>query len=284
MNLWPGRTSVNIAVLTFLALLATSTKGVRVSEIRVPALVVSGTTVQLSCNYEQRRDRPDPVYSVKWYRGTEHFYEYIPKNDPPARVYPQPYINVDERRSNITSVVLTGLKKESSGTYRCEVLGDSPHFETDDDAQNMTVLEIPVWGPAIQGLTPGSRVLPGDMVEARCLVEASDPQVDISWLLNSQEMPSHARVTVISEGNMYGENIQASELKFEATEESFRRGALTLTCEAKLSDVFHKSTNVTLIHALQPQPAEFGWFSKGSSATSIKFMPAVMFLLHVSLL
>ncbi|XP_068239951.1 uncharacterized protein [Palaemon carinicauda] len=283
MNLWPGRTSVNSTIIILLALL-TATTCVRVSDVRVPALVVSGSAVQLTCNIEQRRDRPDPVYSVKWYRGVEHFYEYIPKNDPPARDYPLPYINVDRSRSNLTSVMLTGLKKESSGTFRCEVLGDSPLFETDDDAQNMTVLEVPVWGPAIQGLTPGSRILPGDIVKTRCLVGASDPLVDISWLLNGQEMPSHAQVTLISQGNTYGENIQASEMEFEVTEESFRRGALTLTCEARLFDVFHKSTNVTLIHALQPHPAEFGWFSKGSSANSLKLMPALMFLLHISLL
>ena len=58
-------------------------------------MVVSGSSVQLVCNYEYNREREDPLYSVKWYRNVNQFYEYIPKREPQVRVYPLPNLNVD---------------------------------------------------------------------------------------------------------------------------------------------------------------------------------------------
>lgn len=38
------------------------------------------------------------------------------------------------------SVRLKGVTRGTSGTFRCEVMGDKPYFETDDHAANMTVV------------------------------------------------------------------------------------------------------------------------------------------------
>lgn len=37
-------------------------------------------------------------------------------------------------------MLLKGVTRASSGTFRCEVMGDKPLFETDDKAKNMTVV------------------------------------------------------------------------------------------------------------------------------------------------
>lgn len=69
--------------------------GLRVSGVLVPPVVVSGSTVELVCNYHHSSDRPDPLYSIKWYRDVNQFYEYIPRRNPPVRVYELPHIHVD---------------------------------------------------------------------------------------------------------------------------------------------------------------------------------------------
>ncbi|XP_042222266.1 uncharacterized protein LOC121866565, partial [Homarus americanus] len=134
---------VALRVLLFLGL---ANKGctLRVSGVLVPPVVVSGTTVELECNYHHSLDRPDPLYSVKWYRDVNQFYEYIPKRKPPIRVFPVPHINVDESHSTREKVRLTGVTRETSGSFRCEVMGDKPFFETDDHTVNMTVVDVPL--------------------------------------------------------------------------------------------------------------------------------------------
>ncbi|XP_068247262.1 uncharacterized protein [Palaemon carinicauda] len=264
-------------LLRLLLLLPLVTYGwsIRVTGLGVPPVVVSGTNVQLKCSYEHRTDRPDPLYSIKWYRGVDQFYEYVPKKDPPVKVYPRPHLNVDKGKSDDSSVVLKKVTKETSGTFRCEVMGDKPLFETDDHARNMTVLDIPLWGPEIHGLSGSSRVRPGDVIRARCLVGPSYPDVTLSWYINYQEPPGHSSIIPSAQTDDKGRRIQISELTFKVTESSFERGAIVITCDARLPVIYHKSTNVTLVNADQPQPAGFGWFSSGSSLRSRMIVVAI---------
>ncbi|XP_071520695.1 uncharacterized protein [Panulirus ornatus] len=264
--------TVAAAAFRLLLVLGLVAKGrsLRVSGVLVPSVVVSGSAVQLACNYEHTTDRPDPLYSVKWYRGVNQFYEYIPKRDPPVRVYQLPHIHIDELGSSGPTVRLTGVTRATSGTFRCEVMGDKPYFETDDHAVNMTVVDVPLWGPEVRsrvqgvGVTQGSRVRPGDEVGARCMLGQSDPPADITWTLNSMGPPPHAHIQRSLQTDKLGRRVQVSEVTVEVREAWFRGGALTLTCHARLSTVFHKTANVTLIHADHPRTAGFDWFSSGS--------------------
>lgn len=61
----------------------------------MPRVVVSGSSVQLVCNYEQSSERHESLYSLKWYRDVNQFYEYIPKREPQVRVYDIPHVHVD---------------------------------------------------------------------------------------------------------------------------------------------------------------------------------------------
>nr|XP_045625147.1 uncharacterized protein LOC123774682 [Procambarus clarkii] len=283
MRLDLAATAAHLHLLLLLGLAARGW-GLRVSGVVVPSAVVSGSAVQLTCNYEHNKDRPDPLYSVKWYRDVNQFYEYIPKRDPPVRVYPLPHIHVDEPGSAGPTVRLTGVTRATSGIFRCEVMSDKPYFETDDHAVNMTVVaDVPKWGPEITGVVKnthasqgagvtegvgvggleGARVRPGDVVAARCQVDRSDPPAEISWRVNSDPPPPHTLLQRSHQTDRRGRLIQLSELEAVVGETWFMRGALTLECRVRVSSVYQQVANVTLIHADHPQPAGFGWFSKG---------------------
>ncbi|XP_064081738.1 uncharacterized protein LOC135198144 [Macrobrachium nipponense] len=268
MNPDLGKVVVAFRLLLFLGFLSKGCWSIRVTEMWVPPVVVSGSRVRMVCNYEHRADRLDPLYSVKWYRGLEQFYQYMPKKKPQVKVFDLPYLSVDRNNSNQSTVVLIGVTKETSGTFRCEVVGEKPLFETDDSTRNMTVVDIPLWGPEIRGLVHGSRVRPGDIIKVQCLLGHSEPPVHVTWLINNEHLPPHALTTYAKQRDERARMAQVFTLELELENESFIGGAITLACNASLSTVYNKSTNVTLIHADHPQPSEFGWFSAGSSVRS----------------
>ncbi|XP_063843769.1 uncharacterized protein LOC135090697 [Scylla paramamosain] len=277
-------TPLGLLLLLLLLLLAARGRGLRLSGVQVPRVVVSGSSVQLVCNYEQNVERHDPLYSLKWYRDVNQFYEYIPKREKQVRVYDIPYIHVDEEGSSEGSVRLTGLTRAASGMFRCEVMSDKPYFETDDKAENMTVVDVPAWGPEVMGVVRGAgmvgggageqsverlgntRVRPGDIVMARCEAGPSHPPANITWTLNhSLQPPPHARLHNTHHTDQDGRHAQMSELEVEVQESWLGRGVMTLSCHVSISHVYHRTANLTLVHADHPQPAGFGWFSSGCS-------------------
>ncbi|GLV40102.1 beaten path IIb [Carabus blaptoides fortunei] len=68
------------------------TSGLRSVHLSVPRAVRAGHSVTLGCNYDLEKA---PLYSVKWYRGMDEFYRYVPKEEPPTRVFPLPGLKVD---------------------------------------------------------------------------------------------------------------------------------------------------------------------------------------------
>lgn len=61
-------------------------------QIRVPEAARAGSTVTLACDYDLEQAA---LYTIKWYRGDEEFYRFVPKESPPSRVFPMPAVNVD---------------------------------------------------------------------------------------------------------------------------------------------------------------------------------------------
>lgn len=54
--------------------------------------MIRNTTVRLGCKYDLDGD---VLYSVKWYKDGNEFYRYVPRDMPPALVFPLNGINVD---------------------------------------------------------------------------------------------------------------------------------------------------------------------------------------------
>jgi hypothetical protein len=57
-----------------------------------PPVVRLGGEATLLCLYDLEGE---PLYSVKWYRGNQEFYRYVPKESPPGRAFPFEGIVVD---------------------------------------------------------------------------------------------------------------------------------------------------------------------------------------------
>ncbi|ROT85665.1 hypothetical protein C7M84_009536 [Penaeus vannamei] len=173
----------------------------RMSGVWVPPVAVSGTEVKFTCHYETSPSVNDTLYSLKWYRGHDQFYEYIPKNKPPMKVYESAHVHVDKSQSDANTVVLKGITRETSGSFQCEVMGDKPLFETDNYTKNMTVVDIPTWGPRLTHRPLSSKVGVQDIIQARCEVGPSDPPTEITWLINRTPAPPYARVETYKNEN-----------------------------------------------------------------------------------
>lgn len=79
-------------------ILPVGVRGLHNLEINVPSAVLVGETVSLECSWQLEDE--EALYSVKWYRGREEFYRYIPKELPHTRVFPLPGIEVDVSNLN----------------------------------------------------------------------------------------------------------------------------------------------------------------------------------------
>lgn len=76
-------------VIDFLFSVVGSLKDV---EVDIPTAVKPGETVVMTCTYDLEGD---DLYSVKWYKGRQEFYRYVPKELPHIKVFPMYGINVD---------------------------------------------------------------------------------------------------------------------------------------------------------------------------------------------
>jgi hypothetical protein len=53
---------------------------------------VKDNTIKLECQYDMEDEK---LYSVKWYKDGHEFYRYLPRDQPPATLFPQNGITVD---------------------------------------------------------------------------------------------------------------------------------------------------------------------------------------------
>ncbi|KYB28502.1 hypothetical protein TcasGA2_TC031360 [Tribolium castaneum] len=95
--------------------------------VTIPPAVKIMDTVTLQCRYDLQGE---PLYTVKWYKGGQEFFRYIPKELPSTQVFPLPGINVDLSKSSPNEVVLRNVQPEVTGRYKCEVSSDAPNFYT----------------------------------------------------------------------------------------------------------------------------------------------------------
>ncbi|KAG8234399.1 hypothetical protein J437_LFUL015062 [Ladona fulva] len=101
--------------------------GLRDVRVAVPVAVRRGARVKLSCEYDLENAQ---LYSVKWYRGDQEFFRFVPRDEPHTQVFPHPGINVDVSLSGARAVVLSDVQPAITGVYRCEVSADAPLFHT----------------------------------------------------------------------------------------------------------------------------------------------------------
>ncbi|CAF4777578.1 unnamed protein product [Pieris macdunnoughi] len=165
-------------------------RGLHNLDINVPNAVLVGETVTLECTWQLEDE--EALYSVKWYRGREEFYRYIPKELPHTRVFPLPGIEVDISRSGARRVVLQEATPAMAGRFRCEVSADAPTFHTEIRSAPLEVVETPEWGPKL--VSDRSWYGVGSTLRATCASPQAHPPANLTFALNGREVRVRFRV------------------------------------------------------------------------------------------
>ncbi|CAB0009283.1 unnamed protein product [Nesidiocoris tenuis] len=127
-------------------------------DVKVPRYRLRGELAILQCLFNLDNGS---VYSVKWYKDNEEFFRYVPRSDPKIQWYKLDGVKVDHVLSDSRQVALKPVNLKSTGTYKCEVSGEGPNFESDNAEKVMEVISTPTPRPRpppqLQGTMPWHR-------------------------------------------------------------------------------------------------------------------------------
>uniref|UniRef100_A0A182W9N2 Ig-like domain-containing protein n=1 Tax=Anopheles minimus TaxID=112268 RepID=A0A182W9N2_9DIPT len=216
--------------------------GIMLTEVRVPKHAIKGHPVRLECHYDMEGEA---LYSVKWYKDGYEFYRYVPRDDPPGTVFPQPGTIVDLQNSTSEQVVLDPIDLSSSGKYRCEVSAEAPSFQTVSDHGEMLVVVLPEEDPYINGARPRYQI--GDTVRVNCTSGRSKPAVHLTWYINGEAADGllvKRYEPIVSGPDKLETSILG--LEFRVKQRHFKRGDMKLKCLATISTVYWKSNEESM--------------------------------------
>ncbi|XP_068230827.1 uncharacterized protein [Palaemon carinicauda] len=243
-------------------------------EVRVPRVAYVGEDVELECFFPLL----DPVdlYSVRWWRDNDQFYQFIPKSPEPKHKFDVRGINVDKPSSSEFKVTLRYLTLSSSGAFTCEIISDE-NFETFRKAVNMTVIDPPdgsvdgYFGPVIEApgwIGMGPLEVAGDQtVEALCISKRSNPPVTLSWYINGTKI---FKDELQSETYHHeDEDVYTSKLLLVFSAEGLwdSQGRILLQCSADIPNLFHGSA-VLEVHNPELRKTQLSGFLSGGSTFS----------------
>jgi hypothetical protein len=72
--------------------LVTDVNCLRLNEVRIPMHTVRDLNARLECHFDLEGEA---LYSVKWYKDGNEFFRYVPRDQPPAQLFPLPGVTVD---------------------------------------------------------------------------------------------------------------------------------------------------------------------------------------------
>ncbi|KAK4293604.1 hypothetical protein Pmani_033705 [Petrolisthes manimaculis] len=182
------RASISLLFITILLQAVTS---IRVERVVVPPLVETGRRVELECQY---REDGDKLYSLKWWRGDDQFYQYVPpdRSHFPIRGVDVNWTATTSRNSGHNGcevVVLDRVGLDTAGLYKCEVMADAS-FQTEFKEANMTVIHLPEGPPVIQP-SPGiniHNITWGQRVALTCITPPASPPPHLTWLIDGRRV------------------------------------------------------------------------------------------------
>ncbi|XP_068083965.1 uncharacterized protein [Anabrus simplex] len=224
-------------------------RGLRGLRLWAPEAVRAGTTVKLACDYDLE---DAALYSIKWYRGDQEFYRYVPKESPPTRVFPLPGIHVDISLSDAREVTLLDVQNQLTGFYKCEVSADAPLFHTEIKSSFMTVVDVPAQEPIIS--VEKLRYAAGERIRANCSSVSSFPAANITWFVNGHPLPGTSPTVTLLEAGGTLETAWSS-LELEAGSAMFLDNKLRLRCVASLFTVYRRSSEEIELQEDAPQLA-----------------------------
>ncbi|XP_024945981.1 uncharacterized protein LOC107272902 isoform X2 [Cephus cinctus] len=185
----------------------------------------------------------DTLYTVKWYKGLQEFFRYVPKEMPHITVFGPLASKVDITHSNQHNLILKDVQHDLAGRYRCEVSADAPSFHTELLSSYMHVVTLPQGNPSIH--VEKLRYAVGDTVRGNCTVPPGNPTSNVTWTVNEHRVNS-SFLSNISANT--GENLQITiaGLDFEIIPDSFSNGRLHITCRANLFHLYQAEADIIL--------------------------------------
>lgn len=170
--------------------------------VKVPMPGQVGKPARLECLWVAG-DRG--FYSVRWYKNDEQFYSYVPKNKPQVKVdHHLAGVQVELPQSDERVVSLRELRLDSEGVYRCEVMSESPYFESSFASSNLTVVAMPD-APTMVGLRPSYRV--GETLNVTCTARDARPPANVTFFMNGEQLTAgsgRVKTLPIREGSRPG--------------------------------------------------------------------------------
>ncbi|XP_046387590.1 uncharacterized protein LOC124157130 [Ischnura elegans] len=237
--------------------------GIRLMEVRIPMHTVRDHSARLECHFDMEGES---LYSVKWYKDGNEFYRYLPRDMPPAQVFPLPGVTIDIHNSTESTVVLSSVNLSSTGRYRCEVSAEAPSFQTVSDHGDMVVVALPEEGPRISGGRPRYQV--GDTVRVNCTSGRSKPAAQLIWFINGDQADSSFLRGPFSASDREGLETSTLGLEFKVRPKHFRRnGDMKLKCLATIATVYWRS-NEESVEGDRPQKAPALEIRKGQGDTA----------------
>ncbi|CAB3360451.1 Hypothetical predicted protein [Cloeon dipterum] len=219
-----------LRLLLLLFSFSQASNGLRDLEIKVPEAVRRGSSVELTCDYDLEGAL---LYSIKWYKDDQEFFNFVAKEAPPTRVFPVPGVSVDEFQSGNKSVMLRNVQRELTGIYKCEVSGDQPTFHTDVKTAPMLVVDVPQETPRIE--IEKNRFKLDEPIRANCSSALSYPAANITWFVNGTQITPR-RSWIKEEGA--GLETAISEIRIYRP--VFTEGKLNLRCVASLFNLYRR--------------------------------------------
>ncbi|XP_050308678.1 uncharacterized protein LOC126745041 [Anthonomus grandis grandis] len=250
-------------------------------EVFIPLAVRVRDTITLYCKFDLEGE---PLYTVKWYKGRNEFFSFIPKELPSTRVFALPGLDVDLSKSTSNEVVLRNVQPEVTGKYRCEVSSDAPSFDTKSNGGSLYVIDPPLDDPWLS--IDKNYVDIGDIISGNCTSLPSYPATNISWYLNGKRIQdSFTRISqVIPEfSSGYKKHyITISGIELHVMDSTFQNGKAVLSCVATIFNIYRGERKEMLEEAKpRPRPSSvLGVMSGGqqTKTSTAKFILTLLFM------
>ncbi|XP_068230829.1 uncharacterized protein [Palaemon carinicauda] len=260
-------------------------------KVNVPRVAFIGQDVELECTFPWTD--PNSLYSIKWWRDNDQFYQYIPKNPVPKKSFEVKGIRVILQKSTEFKVSLRNLSLDSSGAFTCEVMSDE-NFETLRKSANMTVIDPPdglqhgEYGPIIKvtgwsGAGP-LEVRDGQRVEALCQARNAYPHVMLAWYHNGTEVPREAVTNQTNEMVGFKTFTSSLKLKLNADQLWDEQGRVLLQCAAEIPGLFYETSVLELHNPVLRRARLTGLFASGPAASPSTFLMTLAVVLSVQCL
>ncbi|XP_069173533.1 nephrin-like [Procambarus clarkii] len=161
-------------------------KTVEITELEVPESPRDGDDVTLTCRFKLHGSGHN-LYTVNWWRGKDQFYTYKGTNYDPKHAFTFRGIQVKKEESTRESVVLKNVSEDTSGVFKCEVMGEGPSFRTAVETKVMNVIVPPKTVEVHSWANPDPPTYrAGETIQINCTARGAKPRAHIMWEINGR--------------------------------------------------------------------------------------------------